>query len=192
MRYSRFRQQMEGIASKPREPRAKKTTNKSKNGSCKADTPLEENVVQPKSEMKQEPGLLLYQSSPFIKADPYGQRLSSLAEIPQATTQMLPTTSLQMSAIPYSPVTVAPSDLRMYAPTADFLGPSPMEYGQHPSPRHVWTPVKAEPEDHGEVDDVLVKVEKTDEAGIPSQRDEVEYQGTAVVGMDGGPMESGK
>ena len=61
-----------------------------------------------------------------------------------------------------------------------------MEYGQHPSPRHLWAPVKAEPEDRREVDGLSVKVEKTEETGISAQCDEVEYQGTVVVGMEGG------
>ncbi|KAI9038359.1 uncharacterized protein KD926_010895 [Aspergillus affinis] len=192
MRYSRFRQQMEGIASTPRAPRAKKTPNKSKAGSCKADMQPEANIAQPKSEVKQDPGLLFYQSNPFIKTDPYGQQIPSLGDIPQATSpQMLSNTPLQMSTIPYSSATVAPSDLRMYATPHAFPSLSPMEFGQHPSPHHVWTPVKAEPEDHG-VDDILVKVEKNEEPGISAQCEEVEYQGTAIFGMEGGPMESRK
>ncbi|KAK1143421.1 hypothetical protein N8T08_006749 [Aspergillus melleus] len=182
MRYSRFRQQMEGITSTPRAPRAKKAPNKSKAGSCKADVHPEADIAQPKSEVKQDPGLLLYQSNPFIKDDPYGQRIPSLADIPQATSpQMLPNTPLQMPTIPYPSVTVAPSDLGMYTSPPGFPSLSSMEYGQHPSPRHLWAPVKAEPEDRGEVDGLFVKVEKTEETGISAQCDEVEYQGTVVV-----------
>ncbi|KAH8431920.1 uncharacterized protein LDX57_009569 [Aspergillus melleus] len=191
MRYSRFRQQMEGITSTPRAPRTKKAPNKSKAGSCKADVHPEADIAQPKSEVKQDPGLLLYQSNPFIKDDPYGQRIPSLADIPQATShQMLPNTSLQMPTIPYPSVTVAPSDLGMYASPPGFPNLTPMEYGQHPSPRHLWAPVKAEPEYRGEVDSLFVKVEKTEETGISAQCDEVEYQGTAVV--EGGLMGSRK
>lgn len=199
MRYSRFRQQMEGITSTPRASRAKKPPNKSKAGSNKADILAEEakaeaNVVQPKAEVKHEPGPMHYrQSSPFIKADPYGQRIPSLADVPQATRQTLSDPSLRMSSIPYSPVTTATYDLRMCAPASRFPRSSSLGYEQHPRPRHVWAPIKAEPDEHGRVDDVLVKVEQTEEPEVVSpHEEEVECQGTTVAGMGEGHLETQK
>lgn len=190
---------MEGSAPKPRESRAKKPAKKSsKTDSCKADKLAEEQMdpVQPKPEpnpeVKQERDLVLLPSNPLIKTDPYGQHIPSLADIPQATPQMLSSTPFQMSPSPYSSVTVAPSDLRMYAPATTFPGQSPLSFEQIASHHHFWAPVKAEPEHHGGIDDGFVVVEKTEEHGLASPRDEVEYQGTAIVGMDIEPEEGPK
>ncbi|THC94574.1 hypothetical protein EYZ11_005934 [Aspergillus tanneri] len=194
MRYSRFRQQMEGITSTPRAPRPKKTANKSKDSSWKMDThkDTEPTASQPKPEVKQEPRIAPYSSDPYIKADPSMQRIPTLAEIPHFSSPMMIPNQPRppSSAFPYSSSTVAPVELSKYSPAQSFPGRSPLEYENCPASQPAWSPIKTEPRDQMGVGDVLFKVEQPEEQVVAAQGNEVEYQGTNVAGVDGKGVEN--
>lgn len=162
MRYSRFKQQMEGTTSTPRGSRAKKNAKGEKGanakGEMKQDATHPTLKLEPDVMVKQEHGM--YPShQPMMKNDPYGGNIPNLADIPLASQSMMSAHSVPPPMGPYSSMTVAPVDLTMQSSLPQFLPPS-ASFERHPSTRHAWTPVKAEQEEAGELGDVLVKVER--------------------------------
>ncbi|RHZ65672.1 uncharacterized protein CDV56_108201 [Aspergillus thermomutatus] len=167
MRYSRFRQQMEGITSTPRSSRPRKTPAKTGKGFAgKAD--LQKDKAAPQPPVKQENAGPAYESNPYIKVDPYGQEVQNLAEIPQASAQVMHSQPVQPQMVPYTPLTVAPGTLTMYAPVPAFPLSPPLAFHQQSGPS-TWAPVKTEPEPEPEpeagvkVHDTPVKVEPLQE-----------------------------
>ncbi|RMJ27905.1 hypothetical protein PHISP_01248 [Aspergillus sp. HF37] len=160
MRYSRFRQQMEGTTSTPRGSRPKKNAGKCDKGGSNPKTGLkqdpglsppalkwENRVVKQEHGMplKQENGLFPPQN-PMLKHEPYSQDVPNLADIPLAQ-PMMPAHSLPSSTVPYPQMPLAPFPVSSHAGF------------ERRDPHHVWAPVKMEQEGSG-LGDVLVKVER--------------------------------
>ncbi|KAK9590635.1 hypothetical protein V6Z92_003731 [Aspergillus fumigatus] len=163
MRYSRFRQQMEGISSTPRASRPRKTPTKTGKGfASKAD--MLKDKGSPKPPVKQENAGPAYESNPYIKVDPYGHEVQNLADIPHVSTQVMHPQPIQPQIVPYTPLTAAPGTLTMYAPVPAFPPSTPVTFHQQTGPS-TWAPIKTEPEHEpeleagGKANDVLVKVE---------------------------------
>lgn len=175
MRFSRFKQQMEGITSTPRASKPKKTTKTSSNKGVNKPG-LEIGVVSPPPAppVKQEMGTgteTAYDpgQSPYIKteAEPYLQRIPTLEDA--SVPSMLYTRPLQAfrpqqqfyssasqypsyayspysTYTPYSPMTVAPTDLSMSTKISPFSSPISIGFEMPSSASSVWT-VKDEGED---------------------------------------------
>ncbi|KAB8233472.1 hypothetical protein ETB97_000691 [Aspergillus alliaceus] len=179
MRYSRFKQQMEGTTSTPRSSRPKKSPNKSKKSHCKAELFKETDPSDPQPGMKQERRASLDEIASYIKADPHAQRFHTLADIPGVAYHMLPDSPDQSFTSPYSQMAVSPSDLTMYTPTPSFLDPS-IGFKHQTNPGYLWPSTKMEPEEDGRLSDI-VKVEEQQEQEVDSSRSEVEFCGLKVV-----------
>lgn len=167
MRYSRFRQQMEGTTSTPRTSRPKKTPTKAGKGAT-SKTDLLKKVSSPQPPVKQENPGPAYQPSSYIKSDPYSQEILNLANIPHVSTQMMTSQPVQPQMVPYPPLTMAPGALTMYAPVPTFPPSPPLAYHQQPG-LNTWAPIKAEPQSQpgspagNKVIDVPVKAEPAQE-----------------------------
>ncbi|XHF98352.1 hypothetical protein AWENTII_001906 [Aspergillus wentii] len=164
MRFSRFKQQMEGTTSTPRASRPKKSSNanKGEKGSASSKSDFQKGTTassssSPQPIVKQEPGVLPYDpANGHIKPDPYMQKLPDLADIPHATTsQMMPAHTVP-SGMPYPSLTVAPGDL-MHSPVPSMASSTSTStsYGLP----HVWGGVKFEPQDADRLNDGTVKME---------------------------------
>ncbi|RHZ72353.1 hypothetical protein CDV55_105384 [Aspergillus turcosus] len=167
MRYSRFRQQMEGITSTPRSSRPKKTPAKTGKGlASKADLLKDKSSPQPP--VKQENARPAYESNSYIKVDPYGHEVQNLADIPHVSAQVMHPQPVQPQMVPYTPLTAAPGTLTMYAPVPAFPPSPPLAFHQQAGPS-TWAPIKTEPESEPEpeagsnVNDAPVKVEPLQE-----------------------------
>ncbi|OJJ86778.1 uncharacterized protein ASPGLDRAFT_23930 [Aspergillus glaucus CBS 516.65] len=172
MRFSRFKQQMEGLTSTPRASKPKKTT---KTGSEKGSKPgLEKGVVSPPPAppVKQETGTeTAYDpgQSPYIKteSEPHLQRIPTLEDPSVPTTlytrplqpyrpqqqfyqQQYPSYAYSPYTTynPYPPITVAPTDLTMSASMSPFSSPMSIGFEMPSSASSSWT-VKSEGEDGG-------------------------------------------
>ena len=172
MRFSRFKQQMEGLTSTPRASKPKKTT---KTGSETGSKPgLEKGVVSPPPAppVKQETGTeTAYDpgQSPYIKteSEPHLQRIPTLEDPSVPTTlytrplqpyrpqqqfyqQQYPSYAYSPYTTynPYSPITVAPTDLTMSASMSPFSSPMSIGFEMPSSASSSWT-VKSEGEDGG-------------------------------------------
>lgn len=165
MRYSRFRQQMEGTTSTPRGSRPRKNANKcDKGGNVKAG--WKEDPGSPHPVMKQENGTMVKQEggfgpsqqNPMPKNDPYSPNVPNLADIPLAPQPMIPAQSLPSSIMSYPSMTMPRVDLGTQPSLPPF---SPSLHGgfERQNSHHVWAPVKLEQEDASRLGDVLVKVE---------------------------------
>ncbi|KAL2004822.1 hypothetical protein VTN00DRAFT_3095 [Thermoascus crustaceus] len=175
MRFSRFRQHMEGIQSTPR---PKRTTNKSEKGEAngkahgkaigKTDN-LKSNKRPAAAEIecppiKKERGDTVGPSNVniFVKNEPVPE--PGLSAVPPALTmQMAPIAPVQQGPSPgdhYPLMTVAPSELTIQRPVAPSL--STCFYTPHIKPEPMWTPVKMEPKD--ERCDIFVKMEPAEGA----------------------------
>ncbi|KAJ9405895.1 hypothetical protein DTO045G8_6406 [Paecilomyces variotii] len=161
MRFSRFKQHMEGIPTNPRNPRPKKTPNKKpakgglKGGSGKETTPPQ---IQPKEEHPDGPFNL---SNPYnVKSEPAPE--SALSLVPPAMSSIAPATAPMQAAasqnVSYPFLTVAPADLTLHHPVpthpSNLHPQSHFYHGQH-----LWAPVKTEQQDDVRMSDVFVKVE---------------------------------
>ncbi|KAL4889942.1 hypothetical protein BDV59DRAFT_204751 [Aspergillus ambiguus] len=165
MRYSRFRQQMEGVTSTPRSSRPKKTPGKGKTGSSKAD--MEKDVIssQPQHMIKQEPQIPVQEPNPHVKSDQYDPNFT-LADIPHVSSQThVMATSPSHPFITTYPMSLPSGDFSMYVPAPSFPGPV-IGFERPPAPQHIWAPVKVEPEEGGSIDDVLIKIERPEEQGM--------------------------
>ncbi|KAE8388301.1 hypothetical protein BDV23DRAFT_185521 [Aspergillus alliaceus] len=176
MRYSRFKQQMEGTTSTPRSSRPKKNPSKSKGSPCKADLLKETDPSDPQPVMKQERRASLDELVSYVKADPHPQRLRTLADIPY---HMVPDSPAQSFNPPYTQMAVSPPDLTMYTPTPSFLDPS-IGFEHQMSPVHLWASTKIEPEEAGRLRDI-VKVEEQQEQMVNLNGSEVEFCGLKMV-----------
>jgi hypothetical protein len=183
MRYSRFRQQMEGITSTPRSSRPNKTPKKSKIGSSKAELLKESVASDPQPVAKQEPRASSYEPAPYIKADPLTQRFSTLADIPDAACHMVPSSHVQSSTAFYPQMTVSPTDLTMYTPAPSFLGPT-IGFEHQPSSAHLWIPTKMETEEDGGMCGLFIKVEEAQEQVMETGGSEVEFYEMLAPGLD--------
>lgn len=182
MRFSRFKQQMEGTTSTPRASKPKKhSKSQLDKTNPKADlvkTPISPPPAPVKQETPYDP-----QQSPYIKTDPdpYLQKIPTLENISPVQTPMeappmyhppypaqyppqhrLP----QVQHFPFTPyhypryhpqMTVAPADLAMHAPVSSFASQTPVGFDIPSTGHPVWAPVKREPETVGSED--LVKIE---------------------------------
>lgn len=162
MRFSRFKQQMEGVTSTPRASKPKKTT---RTGSEKGSKPgLEKGVVSPPPAppVKQETGTeTAYDpgQSPYIKteSEPYLQRIPTLEDPSMPSTlytrplqpyrpqqqfyrQQYPSYAYSpyTTYTPYSPMTVAPPDLTMSASMSQFSSPTSIGFEVPSSVSSVW------------------------------------------------------
>lgn len=161
MRYSRFRQHIEGIQAVPRAPRVKKSnTSKSEKGSAKADS---KKLLADNEPLKEEddPRISPFDTpfgTPFGTPSPSRFLKTENGEEPLLPFSMMPTLSSQPGSYPY--ITVAPSDLSLQLPPLGLCEPGPLtpQPMHHGTPRQVWAPVKLE-NDNGYGDDVWVKVE---------------------------------
>lgn len=167
MRYSRFRQQMEGITSTPRSSRPKKTPAKTGKGlASKSD--LQKDKGSPQPPVKQENARPAYESNSYIKVDPYGHEVQNLADIPHVSAQVMHPRPLQPQMVPYTPLTAAPGTLTMYAPVPAFPPSPPLAFHQQAGP-NTWAPIKTEPELEPEpeagskLNDAPIKVEPPQE-----------------------------
>ncbi|KAL2821773.1 hypothetical protein BDW59DRAFT_164111 [Aspergillus cavernicola] len=150
MRYHRFRNQMEGITSKPRKKDATSKPPKTATDLCREDAP-KETSPQPSQIVKHEPhpggsSSSSESNNPYIKADPYAQPIRSLADIPpHMASQFAPGREhhYQPSAGPYAHMAMSP-EMAMYSPRPIY---PPVSLGfQHAyGPPVAWTPVKVEP-----------------------------------------------
>ncbi|KAF9886627.1 hypothetical protein FE257_011267 [Aspergillus nanangensis] len=165
MRYSRFRQQMEGITSTPRTSRPKKTPNKGKTASCKAGLEKEPVTSPSQPVVKPEPQTSsAYEQNPYIKTDPYSQTILNLADIPHVCSQSpgMSGPSNQPFMNLYPPVPLPSGDVIMYSAPPPYPGPV-IGFERQPSPPHIWAPIKTEPTDDGSMSDVYIKVEQPQE-----------------------------
>ncbi|KAE8356633.1 hypothetical protein BDV28DRAFT_144958 [Aspergillus coremiiformis] len=176
MRYSRFKQQMEGTTSTPRSSRPKKSPTKSKPGPCKADLLKETDSCDAPPVLKQEPRASSVESVSYIKTDPHAQSLSNLADIPSVTYQMIQDSPVQQFTLLYPQMTVSPADLTMYASAPSYLDPAIM-FEHRPNSAHLWPYPKIEPEEDNRLSDIVVKVEEKQEQGAGSSGNEVEFSG---------------
>ncbi|PWY86899.1 hypothetical protein BO70DRAFT_333515 [Aspergillus heteromorphus CBS 117.55] len=162
MRYSRFRQQMEGLTSKPRAPRPKKPANKApKAGPGKAEL-MNEPMSSPPAVMKQESHFPVYESShPYMKSDPYGPRVQNLADIPLASPQTMATSAVQPQMVPYRPMAISP-ETTMFASAPCFSAERSDGPG-YPPFVHSWAPIKSEPLEGDGIFERAVKVEPPQE-----------------------------
>lgn len=178
MRYSRFKQQMEGTTSTPRGSR-KKNAKGDKGANPKGEMTKDashpalkhehgrmvkqEHGVMIKHEngamVKQEHGMYPSHHQPMVKNDPYGGNIPNLADIPLASQSMMSSHSVPHSMVPYPSMTVAPVDLTMQSPLPP-SSPQHATFERHPSTHHAWAPVKTEQEEAGGLGDVMVKVER--------------------------------
>ena len=143
MRYSRFRQQMEGTTSTPRGSRPKKVANKGGKGNPKAD--LQKGSLSPQPSVKQENGMLAYQSNPMVKHDPYMQRIPDLGDIPYHPHQMSGhSASSSLSMSPYPPLAVAPTELGMQSSMSPYSHGPQIGFERHHASPHPWGPFKME------------------------------------------------
>lgn len=182
MRFSRFKQQMEGTTSTPRVSKPKKHSKSHPDKTNPKADSQKAPISPPPAPVKQETPYDPHQS-PYIKTDPepYLQKIPTLEDIspvqtpmetspmyhPQNPPQCPPQHRLpQIQHFPFTPyhypqyhpqMTVAPADLTMHAPVSSFASPVPVGF-EMPSTGHpVWAPVKREPETGGSED--LVKIE---------------------------------
>ncbi|KAL5365388.1 hypothetical protein BJX96DRAFT_179793 [Aspergillus floccosus] len=166
MRYSRFRQQMEGITSTPRSSRPKKTPSKAKVGASKADMEKGSVPVSSQPMVKQEPQMVPHEPKPYLKVDAYCQNFN-LADIPHVSSQPQVTAgpSSHPFMTPCPPFSHASGDLSMYTPSAVFSGPV-IGFERPPAPQHIWAPVKSELEEDDSMSDVLIKIEQPQDPGF--------------------------
>ncbi|GAD97997.1 predicted protein [Paecilomyces variotii No. 5] len=160
MRYSRFKQHMEGVPTNPRNPRPKKAPSKKPaKGGSKAGCGKEAMAqIRPKEEPQDVPFKL--SSTPNVKNEPGPE--SALSLVPPAMSSMAHTTSpmptTMSTNVQYPFLTVAPADLTLQHP----MPTHPSSF--HPQPhfyhgQHLWNPVKAEQQDKVCMSDVFVKQE---------------------------------
>lgn len=175
MRYSRFRQQMEGTTSTPRGSRPKKNAGKCDKGGSNPKAGLKQDPGSSPPAVKRENGVVVKQEhgvpvkqenvlfapqNPMLKHEPYSQDVPNLADIPLAQ-PMMPAHSLPSSTVPYPQMPLAPVDLSMQSSLSPFPASSHAGLERHNSP-HVWAPVKMEQEEAG-LRDILVKVERPED-----------------------------
>ncbi|KKK18712.1 hypothetical protein ARAM_001217 [Aspergillus rambellii] len=172
MRYSRFRQQMEGITSTPRSSRTKKAATKStKAGASAGKGEMQKEISPPPTQMvKQESGMgNICQPSPYIKTEPYSLPIRSMADIPHIGSLAAPNPHSQQSGSSYPQITTLHADMVPYTPIATFQEPS-AGYQHASSSRMAWTPIKNEPQpdthEHGGMGNVLLKMEISPEDEI--------------------------
>ncbi|RAL02427.1 uncharacterized protein BO80DRAFT_443737 [Aspergillus ibericus CBS 121593] len=201
MRYSRFKQQMEGIAPTPRSARAKKPTKKAaKTSPTKAELAREpvspqSASPQPRPTLKQEPDYLPYGLGSQIKAEAHTQTMPRLEDIPLAAPSPMESPHVNMmpnwgnitiaapptrDGMPYYPMNFAPGDPYYYSPMNMVAGllnePGALS----------WEPFKSEPvEEDGTIDKAIkeeqqpeVKAEPQDE---PEEAVEEEAQEESKV-----------
>lgn len=170
MRYSRFRQQMEGTTSTPRGSRPKKNAGKCDKGGGNPKAGLKQDpgssppavkreIAENGVVVKQENGLFAPQNS-MLKHEPYSQDVPNLADIPLAQ-PLMPAHSLPSSTVPYPQMSLAPVDLSMQSTLSPFPASPHARLERHNS-HHVWAPVRMEQEEAG-LGDVLVKVERPED-----------------------------
>lgn len=173
MRYSRFRQQMEGTTSTPRGSRPRKNISKcdkggNPKGGLKGDPGSPQPVVKQDNGtmVKLEDGMMVKQEAGFVhsqqpmpKTDPYSPNVPNLADIPLAPQPMIPAHSLPPSMMPYPRMTMEPVEFGMQPSLIPFSSSLHAGFERQNSP-HVWAPVKTEQEDASRLGDVLVKEEK--------------------------------
>ncbi|KAE8140746.1 hypothetical protein BDV38DRAFT_279720 [Aspergillus pseudotamarii] len=182
MRYSRFRQQMEGITSTPRAARTKKSPNRSKLSPCKADLLKEADSSDMKPVLKQEPRASSSEPTPYIKTDPHGQGFPALTDIPGVTYHIISGSPAQTITPPYSQMTVSPTELTTYSATPSFLSPT-LGFEHQPSPAYSWPPIKLEADEDHMLSDVFVKVEEPQVEVVNASCSEVEFCGIFEPGL---------
>lgn len=129
MRFSRFKQQMEGTTSTPRAVRPKKSGSKtgSEKGSMKnglQKIPISPPPSSPNIKQEQSSGAAYDPSqSPYLKTDPYLQNIPTLEDIPQAEHR----TPVQRSYVPP----------HMQAPFHHFMYPQQPMYPQRRFPQQI-------------------------------------------------------
>ncbi|KAL2001442.1 hypothetical protein VTN02DRAFT_1758 [Thermoascus thermophilus] len=213
MRFSRFRQHMEGIQSTPR---AKKTTSKSEKGEAngkadgkangKADS-LKPSKRTAAADIEGPPPIKKERADPvglsnvdiFVKSEP-GPEPGLSAVPPAVTLQMTPFAPVPQGLSlgdHYPLMTVAPSDLTLQRPVAPSF--STCFHTPQIKPEPMWTPVKMEPKD--DRCDIFVKMEPAEapkrranliydtmaENGSPSKdinRDEATFLAELIKNMD--------
>ncbi|KAB8265661.1 hypothetical protein BDV32DRAFT_144182 [Aspergillus pseudonomiae] len=181
MRYSRFRQQMEGITSTPR-ARTKKGPKGSKIGSCKADLLKEADSSDVKPVLKQEPQASTSEPTSYIKTDPHAQEFPALADIPVATYHIISDSPARTITPLHSQMTVSPNELTTYSMTPSFLSPT-IGFEHQLNPAYSWPPTKLEPDEENRLSDVFVKVEEPQVEVVNLSGSEVEYCGLFAPGL---------
>lgn len=154
MRYSRFRQQMEGIASTPRSSRPRKTSSKPKT-TGKASAVEDTAPCQPQPVVKQESQTPNREADFFIKADPYAQGYLNLADIPLYSSQSQTHPGPSEPSTATCPSTSNPGHFSMFSHAPSFGDPT-VAYDRAGT-QHVWTPVKTEPGTRDEMNDIFIK-----------------------------------
>ncbi|KAL1968683.1 hypothetical protein VTN77DRAFT_1509 [Rasamsonia byssochlamydoides] len=184
MRFSRFRQHMEGIPTVPRTSRPKKPTKpeSSKLGKLgKANLSTDTNPRKrpaPAEFIKEEPREPSLQESPFVKREPGPDPTLSTLPPTMSPSGLVPASGNSLSIAPSDPypmLTVAPADLTLNQHFPDYSQPQypsipslhpPVSINMNPfgstfpaRPQPMWAPIKMEPHDGGSLDDIFVKVE---------------------------------
>ena len=194
MRYSRFRQQMEGILPTPRPSRAKKVPKRATKASpAKAGVKRESASPQPDSPLprsptKQEPGYPPYGSTSHIKTEAHTQTTPSLGNIPLAAPSVTESTShismmptvgnITIAAppardgMPYYPASFSPGEPALYSPLNMVTG----VLGESYDPRLLhhtlnWEPYKSEPVTEVSTINKVVKEEHQQEVKAESQEE---------------------
>ncbi|KAE8381082.1 hypothetical protein BDV26DRAFT_289782 [Aspergillus bertholletiae] len=182
MRYSRFRQQMEGITSTPRACRPKKAPNKSKASPSKVDLLKGADYPDMKPAPKQEPRASSSEPTPFIKTDPHAQSFPDLADIPGVTYHIISDSPDQTLSCTYPQMTVSPTELAAYSVTPSFMGPA-IGFEHQPSPAYSWPSTKLEPNEDSQLSNIFVKVEEPQMGVINESSSEVEFCGIFAPGL---------
>ncbi|KAL1864826.1 hypothetical protein Plec18167_009620 [Paecilomyces lecythidis] len=160
MRYSRFKQHMEGVPTNPRNPRPKKASSKKPGkGGSKAGCGKEAlSPIRPKEEHQDV--AFNMSTTPNVKNEPGPE--SALSLVPPAISSMAHTASPMQGTVPtniqYPFLTVAPADLTLQHP----MPTHPATF--HPQPhfyrgQHLWNPVKTEQQEDVCMGNVFVKAE---------------------------------
>ncbi|KAE8152425.1 hypothetical protein BDV25DRAFT_137874 [Aspergillus avenaceus] len=192
MRYSRFRQQMEGTTSTPRGPRPRKNPKKPKGPSCKADLLQERHSPDPQLTVKHEYPVpaSFYGPPAYVKTDPHPQEFRRLADIPETSSQTSSHAVSSVATLPtsqapnaYHPMNLAPAGMTLYNPAHSFSGPV-IGFERHPMPNHVWAPVKSGLMEEGEISEVYVKIEDAQDQVMGCGSGEVEYYGLFTPGLN--------
>ncbi|KAE8341208.1 hypothetical protein BDV24DRAFT_163635 [Aspergillus arachidicola] len=183
MRYSRFRQQMEGITSTPRTSRTKKSPNRSKLSPCKADLLKEANSPDMKPVLKQEPLASSSEPTSYIKTDPHAQGFPALADIPGVTYHIISDSPARTITPPYAQMMVSPTELTTYSAIPSFLSPT-IGFERQPSSAYSWPPTKLEPDEDHRLGDVFIKVEEPQVEVVNTSSSEVEFCGMFAPGLN--------
>ncbi|PYI03806.1 hypothetical protein BO78DRAFT_431857 [Aspergillus sclerotiicarbonarius CBS 121057] len=191
MRYSRFKQQMEGIVPTPRPARVKKAPKKAAKASpTKAELAREpvsphSATPPPQPPIKQEPDYLPYGLNPHVKPEDHTQTMPNLSDIPLAApspvesmshiTMMPNWGNIAIAAPPagegmaYYPMSFTPGEPCFYSPMN-------MVSGLLNEPRPLtWEPFKSEPVEEDGIPDKAIKEEQQEEVKVEPQ-EEVEEE----------------